>query len=114
MDRSLCGPLLISDEPNVEIKCLIEREPMNTAGPIGLAASHLLEGNSDGFFFVLNSDIVCHYEYDKMLEKHRQHQGLCTVCVKEVEDPSKFGVVKADETGQVTLYKQNPTQFIST
>lgn len=48
---------------NVEIKCLIEREPMGTAGPIGLAAEHLLTGNEHGFFFVLNSDIVCHYEF---------------------------------------------------
>lgn len=50
-------------EYNVEIKCLIEREPMGTAGPIGLAAEHLLTGNEHGFFFVLNSDIVCHYEF---------------------------------------------------
>mmetsp|Transcript_7768 Transcript_7768/g.10970 ORF Transcript_7768/g.10970 Transcript_7768/m.10970 type:complete len:106 (+) Transcript_7768:157-474(+) len=86
-------------EYNVEIKCLIEREALGTAGPIGLAAPHLLEDNRDGLFFVLNSDIVCHYEFDKMIERHRQHQGVATLCVKEVEDPSKFGVVVANESG---------------
>lgn len=40
-----------------------------------------------------------------MLEKHREHKGLATLCVKEVEDPSKFGVVVADERGQVSMYK---------
>ena len=72
---------------------------MGTAGPIGLAAQHLLQDNEDGFFFVLNSDIVCHYEFAKMIEKHRSHTGLATVCVKDVEDPSKFGVIVADDSG---------------
>ena len=84
---------------NVEIKCLIEREPMGTAGPIGLAAPNLLQENEHGLFFVLNSDIVCHYEFSKMLDKHRQHNGAATLCVKDVEDPSKFGVIVANEDG---------------
>lgn len=97
----------------MEIKCLIEREPMGTAGPIWMAAEHLLDKNSE-IFFVLNSDIVCHYEFSKMLEKHRSHSGMATMCVKDVEDPSKFGVVVADDNGQVQEYKQNPKSFLST
>ena len=54
---------------------------------------------------MLNSDIVCHYEFAKMLEKHRSHNGVATVCVKDVEDPSKFGVVVTDDNGQVSEYK---------
>ena len=72
---------------------------MGTAGPIGLAAPHLLSDNQDEMFFVLNSDIVCHYDFQKMIEKHRSHAGAATICVKEVEDPSKFGVVVANEDG---------------
>ena len=49
-----------------------------------------------------------------MIEKHRSHSGVATVCVKEVEDPSKFGVIVADDNGQVSEYKQNPAQFLST
>ena len=45
---------------------------------------------------------------------HRSHQGVATVCVKDVEDPSKFGVIVADDNGQVSEYKQNPTSFLST
>lgn len=47
---------------------------MGTAGPIGLAAkgeNNLIDNNEHGFFFVLNSDIVCHFEFEKMIEKHR-------------------------------------------
>ena len=87
---------------------------MGTAGPIGLATPNLLQGNEHGLFFVLNSDIVCHYEFAKMLDKHRQHNGAATVCVKDVEDPSKFGVIVANEDGLVSEYRQNPTQFLST
>ena len=46
-----------------------------------------------------------------MLEKHRSHSGPATLCVKEVEDPSKFGVVVADEQGQVSKYIQTPSEF---
>ena len=31
--------------------------------------------------------------------------------MKEVEDPSKFGVVVADEQGQVSKYIQTPSEF---
>ena len=78
---------------------------MGTAGPIGLAKEQLLKDNEAGLFFVINSDIVCQYDFKQMLEKHREHKGLATLCVKEVEDPSKFGVVVADERGQVSMYK---------
>lgn len=83
----------------MEIKCLIEKEQMGTAGPIWTAAEHLLDKNTEGSFFVLNSDIVCHYEFTKMLEKHRSHSGMATMCVKDVDDPSKFGVVVTDDNG---------------
>ena len=43
----------------MKIECLIEKEPMGTAGPIGLAKERLLEDNKDDLFFVINSDIVC-------------------------------------------------------
>ena len=82
---------------------------MGTAGPIGLATDSLLNENEHGFFFVLNSDIVCHYDFPKMIEKHRSHSGAATLCVKDVEDPSKFGVIVADDNGQVSEYKQNPS-----
>ena len=54
---------------------------------------------------MLNSDIVCHYDFQKMLEKHRSHSGVATVCVKDVEDPSKFGVIVANSNGQVSAYQ---------
>ena len=86
---------------------------MGTAGPIGLAKENLLKENEEGLFFVINSDIVWQYDLNIMLEKHRQHKGLATLCVKEEEDPSKFGVVVADEHGQVSKYVQTPTEFYS-
>jgi mannose-1-phosphate guanylyltransferase len=50
-------------EYGVKIECLIEKEPMGTAGPIGLAKEQLLKDNEEGLFFVINSDIVCQYDF---------------------------------------------------
>jgi len=48
-------------EYEVKIECVIESEPMGSAGPIGLAKDLLLKDNPSNMFFVLNSDIVCEY-----------------------------------------------------
>ena len=36
---------------------------MGAAGPIGLAKEQLLKDNEEGLFFVINSDIVCQYDF---------------------------------------------------
>jgi NDP-sugar pyrophosphorylase family protein len=42
--------------------------------------------------------------------------NLCnfrTIFVNEVDDPSKYGVIVADETGKIKDFIEKPTEFIS-
>lgn len=53
---------------NIDIVCSVEKEPLNTGGPIKLAQKLLIDDeeqlnletkNEKNIFFVLNSDVIC-------------------------------------------------------
>lgn len=64
-------------------------------------------------FFVLNSDIICDYPFQKMIEFHRSHKAEGTIVVTRVEEPSKYGVVVYDEDGKVDRFVEKPNEFVS-
>jgi len=98
---------------NVKITCSLEDEPMGTAGPIRLAKDIILKDNTDELLFVFNSDVICHFPLDKMVAFHKSHGGEGTIMVTEVEDPTKYGVVVADENQLIERFVEKPQVFIS-
>lgn len=68
----------------VKITCSLESEPLGTAGPIRLAKDLILNDNPSGLLFVFNSDVICHYPLDKLIEFHKSHGGEGTIMVTEV------------------------------
>lgn len=68
---------------------------MGTAGPIKLAESIIKEGGEDTLLFVFNSDIVCDYPLEELLNFHKGHKKEATIVLATVEDPSRFGVIIA-------------------
>ena len=57
---------------------------MGTAGPIRLAKEHILKDNASGLFFVFNSDVICEYPLDKLVQFHKNHGKEGTIIVTEV------------------------------
>lgn len=95
-----------------------ETEPLGTAGPLALARDILAQ--NDEPFFVLNSDIICDFPFERMIEFHRSHGREGTICVTKVEEPSKYGVVvynEGDETvqnrGCISKFIEKPQEFVS-
>ena len=98
----------------MKIDCLVASEPLGTAGQIGLAKDYLLKDAAADCFFVLNSDIVCDYQFEQMRLDFKQHKHEAYVAVKEVEDPSQHGVVEIDpQDNRVIKYEERPSEFIS-
>jgi len=60
-----------------------------------------LKDNTEGLLFVFNSDVICNYPLDKLIEFHKSHGKEGTIMVTEVEDPSKYGVVVADASNKI-------------
>jgi mannose-1-phosphate guanylyltransferase len=72
-----------------------------------------VKDNEQGLCFVFNSDVICNYPLDKLIEFHKAHGKEGTIMVTEVEDPSKYGVVVADEENQIQRFVEKPQQYIS-
>ena len=86
---------------------------MGTAGPIKLAEKILTEGNESGLFFVFNADVICDYPLDQLVAYHKAHGKEGTIVVTKVEDPTRYGVVVAEESGQINKFVEKPTTFVS-
>lgn len=93
----------------VKITYSKEPEPLGTAGPLALARDHLNDGHP---FFVLNSDVICEFPFGDLLKFHRAHGGEGTIMVTKVEEPSKYGVVVANDQGKITSFVEKPKVFV--
>jgi len=48
-----------------------------------------------------------------LVEFHKSHGKEGTIVVTKVDDPSKYGVVVADESGKIERFVEKPSVFIS-
>lgn len=92
-----------------------EDEPMDTAGPLAIAREKLLSDGGDKTpFFLLNSDVICDYPFQQMIDFHKAHGKEGTIVVTKVEEPSKYGVVIYEKTtGAIERFVEKPQVFVS-
>ncbi|PAV79434.1 hypothetical protein WR25_10628 [Diploscapter pachys] len=94
----------------VKLVFSLEEEPLGTAGPLALARSYL-EGDEP--FFVLNSDVICEFPFQEMIDFHKKRGREGTIAVTKVEEPSKYGVVVFNEsTGQISDFVEKPQDYV--
>uniref|UniRef100_A0A3P9KM91 mannose-1-phosphate guanylyltransferase n=1 Tax=Oryzias latipes TaxID=8090 RepID=A0A3P9KM91_ORYLA len=83
-----------------------------TSGPLALARELL--NVDDEPFFVLNSDVICDFPFQDLLQFHRNHGKEGTIVVTRVEEPSKYGVVVFEaESGKIHRFVEKPQVFVS-
>lgn len=93
----------------IKISYSQETEPLGTAGPLALARNLLNDGEP---FFVLNSDVICTFPFAELLAFHKKHGAEGTIMVTKVEEPSKYGVVVANEEGKIQQFVEKPKIFV--
>jgi mannose-1-phosphate guanylyltransferase len=93
-----CGP--------VKLHYAIESVPLDTAGAIAFAAGEA--GIGDETFIVVNGDVLTEIDVSALLEFHRERDGLASIALTPVEDPSRFGVVSVDASGCVDAFVEKP------
>jgi len=97
---------------NIKITISQETEPLGTAGPLALARDHLQSDNEP--FFVLNSDVICEFPFNELIQFHKKHQREGTIVVTKVDEPSKYGVVVYEKaTGQIDRFVEKPREYVS-
>lgn len=82
----------------------LEEELLGTAGGVGAFRDFL----GDGTFLVVSGDGLTDIDVSAFLEAHRRGGGIATLAVKEVDDPSLYGVVVAGEEGRITGFQEKP------
>ncbi|EFC38171.1 predicted protein [Naegleria gruberi] len=97
----------------VKITYSVENEPLGTAGPLALARD-ILVADENEYFFVLNSDVICEYSFDELLDYHKYHGKEGTIMVTKVDDPSKYGVVVTQDgkQGEIEKFVEKPKTFV--
>lgn len=71
----------------LDIKYIIEKSPLGTAGPLRLAKKYL-----DETFFIVWGDILSQIDLTDFAHFHKNCDALATVALTTVEDPSRYGV----------------------
>jgi NDP-sugar pyrophosphorylase family protein len=88
----------------VELRYNLEERLMGTAG----GAAAFREFLSRGTFVVVSGDGLTDIDLTAFLAAHHAAGGIATMAVKQVADPSLYGVVVHDVSGRVTGFQEKP------
>jgi mannose-1-phosphate guanylyltransferase len=83
-----------------------ERELLGTAGGVKANAGFL----GGGTFLVMSGDALTDIDLTGLVAAHRRYGSIATMAVKEVSDPSLYGVVMADDEDRVVGFQEKPTR----
>jgi NDP-sugar pyrophosphorylase family protein len=89
---------------DMELFYSYEPELLGTAGGVK---------NNEGFlkddtFLVLSGDALTDVDITGLVAAHRRNGSLATIAVKEVPDPSLYGVLVVDDDGRVVGFQEKP------
>jgi mannose-1-phosphate guanylyltransferase / phosphomannomutase len=90
----------------VRIEYSIEEDPLGTAGSVQFAEDRLTER-----FIIVSGDVLTDADLGKAVSFHEERGAEITLILKEVEDPSEFGIVVVDdEDGRVKRFLEKPDE----
>jgi D-glycero-alpha-D-manno-heptose 1-phosphate guanylyltransferase len=80
----------------------VEEEPLGTGGAIQFAANSANQKNS----IVVNGDTFFDVDLKALSSFHKDKNAECTVCLKPMEQFSRYGVVELDEQNTIISFKE--------
>ena len=87
---------------DVQYTVTIEEDPLGTGGAIYQGA--LKAVSSD--VIVLNGDTFFEVDVAGLSFFHKSKKADCTVCLKEMKNSDRYGVVEINDEGRITSFKQ--------
>ena len=94
------------DDLGVDLRYNLEEQLMGTAG----GADAFRDFLGDSTFLVMSGDGLTDVDLTAFLAAHRRHGGAATLAVKEVDDPSLYGVVVHDQHDRITGFQEKPAR----
>lgn len=88
----------------VQIRYIVEDQPLGTAGALYLLKDELTED-----FLLLNGDIIFDIDVDRFYQFHKKHGGIVTLFTHPNDHPYDSGIIVADKNNQVKnwLHKED-------
>ena len=83
---------------DVSIEYSREQQPLGTAGAVKLAQRHL---QTAADFLVMNGDSFLEMDFERLVQFHRERNGLVSMAVVPVEDAGRYGTVRLDSGSRV-------------
>lgn len=77
----------------VSIRYIHEKEPLGTAGALGL----LPDGLPDLPVMMMNGDLLTDINYERLLDFHNAQGGVATMCVREYDFQVPYGVITVED-----------------
>ncbi len=105
LPQSIVGYFGEGDDLGVRLHYVIEPEPLGTGGAIGFAARTAHRGR----VIVCNGDVLTGLDLTRVIALHEERGAVGTIALTPVEDPSRYGLVRTDETGAVQAFLEKPT-----
>ncbi len=81
-----------------------EDQLMGTAGGVRQQADFLQHST----FVVISGDVVTDINLTELIAFHRANGAMATMALKEVGDPTRFGVVVRDQGGRIHSFQEKP------
>lgn len=91
-------------ELGVRMVYATEETPLGTAGSVRNAMEQL-----DDTFLVISGDVLTDIDLGALIEEHREREALATIGLVRVENPLEYGIVIADEQGNIERFLEKPT-----
>lgn len=89
----------------VSIRYVHEERPLGTGGALGLLPHDEVEQP----MFVMNGDLLTTLNYRGLLDFHKEHESIATMCVREYEYQVPYGVIQS-EGHRIRSMVEKPTQ----
>ena len=81
-----------------------ERMPMGTGGAVRNAERYV-----NGTTLVLNGDLLNAMNISAFLKSHRERRADVSVALTRVKDPTQYGLVETDDSGNIRRFLEKPS-----
>jgi mannose-1-phosphate guanylyltransferase len=90
----------------LDVRYSPEPELLGTAGGVKKNEDFL----GTGTFLIMSGDALTDIDLTGLLAAHRRNGSIATIAVKEVDDPSQYGVVVTDDDNRVLGFQEKPSR----
>jgi len=88
---------------DVTLSYSVEEEPLGTAGSVKFTEDRLNER-----FVIVSGDALTDVDLSAVVAFHEERGAETTLVLKEVDDPSEFGIVVLEDDGRVSRFLEKP------